>query len=81
MRREFSPAVKSAAMKRAVYRCERCQATDNLEFHHRGHNADNSLFNTEVLCRRCHLAEELKRRIHRGGRGQTTPPPTPSAGS
>jgi hypothetical protein len=32
-RREFQPAVRQAALKRAYYRCEQCGARERLEFH------------------------------------------------
>jgi 5-methylcytosine-specific restriction endonuclease McrA len=56
-RREFNPAVREQALIRATYRCERCGVRWPLEFHHRGHRADRSLFNCEVLCMRCHENE------------------------
>ena len=61
VRREFSPVVRDVALHRASYRCELCGTKLGLEFHHRGHNADSSLFNCQVLCAGCH-AEEHRRR-------------------
>jgi len=61
-RREFSEAVRTAALVRAKMRCEQCSRRDDLEFHHVGHRADPSLFNCQVLCATCHLAEHRKRR-------------------
>lgn len=58
MRREFSPAVRAAALLRAKDRCQQCGTKDSLELHHIGHWADRSLFNCRVLCRHCH------RRVH-----------------
>jgi 5-methylcytosine-specific restriction endonuclease McrA len=71
MRREFGSAVREQALQRAVYRCERCGVRQPLEFHHRGHPADRSLFNCEVLCTPCHRAETNKRKLsrRRAGRG------------
>ena len=43
-RRGFSAAVRQAALRRDVYRCERCGARHRLEFHHR-RRSDPSLFN------------------------------------
>jgi 5-methylcytosine-specific restriction endonuclease McrA len=60
-RAEFTPAVKQQALLRAAYRCERCGTRTSLEFHHRGHRADRSLFNCEMLCVACHQLEHAKR--------------------
>lgn len=62
MRLEFSPAVRTAALLRAHHRCERCGSKTSLELHHRGHSADRSLFNAEVLCSDCHGEEHQRRR-------------------
>jgi 5-methylcytosine-specific restriction endonuclease McrA len=67
-RAEFTDSVKEQALRRAVYRCERCGVRWSLEFHHRGHPADCSLFNCEVLCVKCHRSEHAKRNRLRGGR-------------
>jgi hypothetical protein len=53
-RREFSPAVRQAALLRAHYRCEKCGAREQLEFHHR-YRMDRSLFACVVLCVPCHV--------------------------
>ena len=55
-RREFSPAVRREALKRAQFRCERCGTKYPLELHHVGHILDRSLFNCLVLCVECHTA-------------------------
>jgi 5-methylcytosine-specific restriction endonuclease McrA len=57
-RAEFTTAVR-----RATYCCERCGkgVVPVLEVHQRGHRADRSLFNAEVLCVPCHTAEHKKR--------------------
>jgi 5-methylcytosine-specific restriction endonuclease McrA len=61
-RAEFSTAVREQALLRATYCCERCgRRAPVLEVHHRGHRADRSLFNAEVLCVACHTAEHKKR--------------------
>jgi hypothetical protein len=52
-RREFSPAVRQAALLRAYYRCEDCGSRIGLEFHHR-RKLDASAFGCVVLCRDCH---------------------------
>lgn len=55
-RREFSPAVRQAALQRAYYRCEACGHRgdrDALELHHRS-RGDRSAFAAVVLCIRCH---------------------------
>jgi hypothetical protein len=44
-RREFSQAVRTEALIPCKVRCEACGSRCNLEFHHRGHRADASLFN------------------------------------
>jgi len=62
-RREFSPEVRSRALMCAKYRCQRCGGREWLEIHHVGKPMDNSLFNAEVLCRDCHVAEHLRRRM------------------
>ena len=59
-RREFDPAVRAAALRRAVYRCEQCGSKQDLELHHIGHPRDVSLFNAEVVCADCHLAEHRR---------------------
>jgi hypothetical protein len=57
-RAEFTDVVKQYALQRAVHRCG---VRWPLEFHHRGHRADRSLFNCEVLCVPCHKAEHARR--------------------
>jgi ATP-dependent exoDNAse (exonuclease V) alpha subunit len=52
MRREFSTAVRAAAVTRAKARCEICGSKRALEYHHRGHGADNSAFNLPSAVRR-----------------------------
>ena len=53
-RREFSPAVRQAALLRAVYRCESCGRRGvPLELHHRS-RGDWSAFAAVVLCIPCH---------------------------
>src|SRR5258706_5397461 len=63
MRREFNSQVRSMALIRAKYRCQRCGNRERLEIHHVGCSVDISLFNAEVLCRECHVAEHLHRRM------------------
>jgi hypothetical protein len=70
MRREFSPAVRQAALARAYHRCERCESKSQLELHHRGHAGDRSGFNCEVLCVRCHRDEHHHRCAARSGGGR-----------
>lgn len=67
MRRDFSRAVRDAALLRAKHRCEVCGSKSDLELHHRGDRGDTSLFNCVVLCAGCH-AQEHQRRL-RLGRG------------
>ena len=66
-RREFSTAVRQAALLRAHYRCEQCGAREPLEFHHR-YRMDRSLFGCVVLCVSCHavLHRQLRERRLRG---------------
>jgi hypothetical protein len=52
-RKEFSPAVRRAAKRRARFRCEECGATEQLELHHRW-RSDPSLNSAQVLCHECH---------------------------
>jgi 5-methylcytosine-specific restriction endonuclease McrA len=66
-RRNFAPAVRTAALLHATYRCERCGSKSNLELHHRGNRADSSTFNCQVLCHECHTREH-RRRNERNGR-------------
>jgi 5-methylcytosine-specific restriction endonuclease McrA len=61
MRREFSPAVRQAALLRAKFRCERCENKHELQLHHMGDPADTSLFNAQVLCINCHTEEHNRR--------------------
>ena len=45
-------------------RCERCEYTDDLEWHHRIYRSDGGSddpSNLEVLCRMCHHREHLER--------------------
>jgi len=64
MRREFSATVRTMALVRAKYRCEWCDAREQLQLHHIGSAVDSSLFNAQVLCERCHT-DEHKRRTNR----------------
>ena len=54
MRREFSPYVRKLAFIQAKFRCEHCDGKNELQLHHMGDPADNSLFNAQVLCNTCH---------------------------
>lgn len=55
--REFSHRMKRLLLERANYRCERCSATDHLEYDHIvpcHAGGMNDLANGQVLCRECH---------------------------
>jgi len=62
MRREFSPYVRKLAFIQAKFRCERCSVKTELQLHHIGDPADNSLFNAQVLCDNCHTEEHTRRK-------------------
>lgn len=62
MRREFSDIVRERALFLANYRCSVCSYRNKLQFHHVGNRGDNSLFNCQVLCEQCHVAEEQRRK-------------------
>lgn len=50
-------AVRSAALRRDGWRCQRCGARSQLDVHHlrfRAHGGDDTLDNLIVLCRKCH---------------------------
>lgn len=67
-RREFSPAVRQAALQRAFYRCEGCGRRDGLELHHRSRR-DWSAFSAVVLCVWCHRLlhqHSLRQRLRLG---------------
>jgi hypothetical protein len=61
VRKEFSSAVRSAALLRAKYRCEDCGSRQQLELHHIGLRRGAPLFNCTVLCVDCHKAEHRRR--------------------
>jgi len=65
MRREFSDAVRDQALGRAKWRCQECESKLELQLHHIGDPMDNSLFNCEVLCSRCHVQEHKRRQLAR----------------
>lgn len=67
VRFDFRQPVRDAALLRAKYCCERCGVHEDLQLHYRGHVADRSLFNVEVLCAQCHAREHRQRRLHRWG--------------
>lgn len=58
---DVSPmAARARARTRYVAeRCERCDATEHIERHHKnGNTHDNSPENIAILCRRCHMHED-----------------------
>lgn len=69
-RREFSSAVRHAALVRARYRCEKCESREQLEIHHIGDRQDHSAFNAMVLCVRCHAMLHADRRNRSSARGR-----------
>jgi len=55
--KDFPPAVKKLALKRAKHRCERCGSPRNLEFHHikpLSLGGKSVLDNCVVICHHCH---------------------------
>jgi hypothetical protein len=52
---------RKRALARACYRCQGCNAEDNLEVHHRfyGDRGDEDLRDLTVLCAGCHTAVHL----------------------
>jgi hypothetical protein len=54
--------VRRKALLRAQNKCECCGDYRALQLHHRGSVLDPSLFNCQVLCDGCHVAEHAKRK-------------------
>jgi 5-methylcytosine-specific restriction endonuclease McrA len=78
VRREFSRTVRDRVLIHCAYRCEVCGSKSDLELHHRGHRADNSGFNAQVLCSECHETEHRRRDRQKGvkvrfGSGRRSP--------
>lgn len=62
---DFSAATKRALLARASYQCQRCDATEHLEFDHvipQAAGGEGTVENGQVLCRPCHLVKTLDER-------------------
>jgi 5-methylcytosine-specific restriction endonuclease McrA len=57
--------VRTAALRRAGYRCSACGASRNLEVHHRTYErlGGEAWADLVVLCHGCHLAADRRREV------------------
>jgi hypothetical protein len=60
-------AIRKLVLRRAEYRCERCDKRGALEVHHRTYCrlGDESSDDLEVLCPACHRAERLPHNLRK----------------